>query len=82
MQFMHRNRSRMHTRIHVRGFDGDASLLFVLAGVRDAIADPAYRYDPSLAHERVGERGLAVVHVRNYGHVADVAALIHDGADL
>ena len=38
------------SRIHVRGFDGDASLLFILAGVRDAIADPAYRYDPSLAH--------------------------------
>jgi hypothetical protein len=35
-----------------------------------------------LAHERVRQRGRAVVHVRNHGHVADVGRQVHDGAHL
>ena len=38
--------------------------------------------DAGLSQEGVGEGGLAVVHVGDHGHVADVVLAVHDPADL
>ena len=40
------------------------------------------RDDPGRGQERVGERGLAVVHVGDDAHVAQVAAGRHERAEL
>ena len=66
-----------------RGLDGDASLLLVLASVREAcLSSPTPSNDASFADQGVRQRGLAVVHVGDHGHVADVGPLVHDGTDL
>ena len=66
-----------------RRLDGDAALLLVLARVGEAgLASLGRGDDARLAHERVGERRLAVVDVRNHGHVADVLLLVHERTDL
>ena len=68
---------------HSRRLDGDAALLLVLAGVREAcLARLRTRDDARLADERVGQRRLAVVDVRDHGHVANVLLLVHDRSDL
>lgn len=67
----------------LRGFDGDAALLFIFARVSEAGLSGAGRGDdPSLGHQRVGQRRFPVVHVRDHGHVTDVGLLVHDGTDL
>lgn len=61
------------------GLDGDAPVLLVLASVREAgLASVLGGDDTCLGHQGVGQRGLAVVHVRDHGHVPDVVLLVHD----
>ena len=68
---------------HSRGLDGDATLLFVLPGVRDPRLSGLGRGDDAgLGDERVRQGGLSVINVRDDGHVADVVLLVHDRPDL
>lgn len=61
------------------GLDGDAPVLLVLASVRETgLASVLGGDDACLRHQGVGQRGLAVVHVRDHGHVPDVVLLVHD----
>ena len=49
-----------------RGFNGDTSFLFVLARIGEtSFSSPFRGDDSSLAHQRVRQRGLAVINVRN-----------------
>ncbi len=65
-----------------RGFDCDASLLLVGARVREAhVARLRLGDDARLADERVGQRALPVVDVRDHRHVADVVLPVLDRAD-
>ncbi len=67
----------------LRGFDGDAALLLVFARVSEAgLSGAGGSDDSSLGHQRVGQRRLPVVHVRDHRHVTDVGLLVHDGTDL
>lgn len=68
---------------HLRGLDSDAAFLLILTSVSEArLPGPRGGDDARLAHEGVGERGLAVVHVSDDRHVSDVGFLVHDGTDL
>ena len=68
---------------HVRRLDGDASLLLVFTSVSEPrLPGSRPSDDPRLANQRVGQRGLPVIHVGNDGHVADVGPFVHDGTDL
>lgn len=65
------------------GLDGDAAFLLILAGVREAsLASVLGGDDARLGDQRIGQRGLAVVHVRDHGHVPDVVLLVHDLTEL
>lgn len=67
----------------LRGLDGDAALLLVLAGVGEpGLAGLGAGYDSGLRDQRVGQRRLAVVDVGDDGHVADVPLLVHHAPDL
>lgn len=67
----------------LRRLDGDAALLLVLAGVGEAgLTGLGTGDDTGLGHERIGQRRLAVVDVRDDGHVADVPLLVHHGTDF
>lgn len=71
------------SRSHLRGFYGDAALLLIFARVCEAgLSSPGRGNDPRLGHQRVGQRGLPVVHVGYHRHVPDVGLLVHDGTDL
>ena len=68
----------VYTGRHLRGLDGDTSLLFVLPGVSGpGLSGLGGGDDTSLGHQRVCQGGLAVVHVGNHGHVSDVPLLVH-----
>ena len=68
---------------HLRGLDGDASLLLVLPGVSGpGLTSLVGGDDTGLGHEGVGQGGLAVVHVGNHGHVPDVPLLVHTFSHL
>ena len=74
-----------HLEVHGDGggLDGDAALLLVLAGVGGPrLAGLGRGDDAGLGQERVRQGGLAVVHVGDHGHVADVVLLVHDPTDL
>ncbi len=65
---------------HTRGLDGNATLSLIRAVVGEARgAGLACGDNASLLDEGVRQRGLAVVHVRNHGHVTDVRVVVHDG---
>ena len=65
------------------GLDGDPAVLLVLPGVQQALVPGLlYRDDPGGRDQGVGEGGLAVVDVRDDGHVADLGGAVHDVADL
>merc|ERR1711968_55277 len=65
------------------GLDGDAAVLLVLAGVRETgVASGGRGNDTGALHEGVGKGGLAVVHVSDHGHGADVLLEVHDAAHL
>lgn len=65
------------------GLDGDAAVLLVLPGVGEAgLSRVLGGDDACLRHERVSQRGLAVVYVRDHGHVPDVVLLVHDLTEL
>ena len=69
--------------MYLRGLDGDSALLFILTGVRGAFATSlSSGDDSSLAQQGVGQSSLAVIHMGDHRHVADVAALVHDSAQL
>ena len=74
------------TRRHVecaRGLDANAAFLLVVARVRVArLAGLLVGDDARLADERVAQRTLAVVQVRDHRHVPDVALLVHHAADM
>mmetsp|Transcript_57563 Transcript_57563/g.174050 ORF Transcript_57563/g.174050 Transcript_57563/m.174050 type:complete len:960 (+) Transcript_57563:128-3007(+) len=68
---------------HAGALDRHAALLLVRARVREARVARLLRGDDArLADEGVREGRLAVVHVRDDAHGADLVRLIHDGADL
>ena len=68
----------VYTGRHLRGLDGDTSLLLVLPGVSGpGLSGLGGGDDTSLGHQRVCQGGLAVVHVGNHGHVPDVPLLVH-----
>jgi hypothetical protein len=68
---------------HLRGLDGDAAFLLILAGVCESgFACLCASNDTGLRHERVCQCGLSVVYVRNDGHVADVPLFVHHDANL
>ena len=55
---------------HLRRLDGDATLLFILASIRDSRFSSFSRCDDAgLGHQRVGQGGLAVIDVGDDGHV-------------
>ena len=57
--------------------------MFVLPRVSDScLTGLGGSNDASLGNERVGQGGLAVIDVRDDGHVPDVVLLVHDRADL
>ena len=63
--------------------NGDASLLFISSCVCEArIACGFCRDNSCLANQRVGQSGLAVIHMRNDTHGADVIRLVHDLSHL
>ena len=69
--------------MYSRGLDGDAALLLVLTSVgKPRFSGSRPGDDACLAHQRIREGRLAVVHVSNDGHVADVGPLVHDSTDL
>lgn len=68
---------------YLRGFDGDAPLLFVFAGVGEPGVTRSRRGDDAgLGHQRVGQGGLAVIHVGDHRHIPDVGLFVHDLPDL
>lgn len=68
---------------HSRWFDGDAALLLVFASVCEAhLSGLGWSYDPRFGHQRVGQSGLAMIHVGDHRYVSDVGLLVHDGPDL
>mmetsp|Transcript_45157 Transcript_45157/g.74867 ORF Transcript_45157/g.74867 Transcript_45157/m.74867 type:complete len:370 (+) Transcript_45157:1785-2894(+) len=68
---------------HRRGFDGNGTRLLVVSRVHEAgLALARISYDPRLANKRIGQRRLAVVHMRNHRDVANVILAIHHAADL
>lgn len=63
--------------------DGDTTLLLVGTSIRGAsLTSLAGENNTGLGEERVGQSGLAVINVRNDGHVAHVSGLVHQGTDL
>lgn len=68
---------------NLRGFDGDASLLLVLAGVGEAgFACLGAGNNSGLGDQGVGQRRFSVIDVRDDRHVTDVPLLVHHGADF
>ena len=68
---------------YIRGLDGDAADLLVLARVGGPLAARLLdRHEAGLAEQRVGERRLAVVDVRDHRHVAHVVLPRHEHAAL
>mmetsp|Transcript_129269 Transcript_129269/g.402054 ORF Transcript_129269/g.402054 Transcript_129269/m.402054 type:complete len:221 (-) Transcript_129269:31-693(-) len=68
---------------HAGALDGHTALLLVGTRVGEAcVAGLLGRDDAGLADERVRERRLPVVDVRNDAHRPDVVGLVHDRADL
>mmetsp|Transcript_104771 Transcript_104771/g.301505 ORF Transcript_104771/g.301505 Transcript_104771/m.301505 type:complete len:435 (-) Transcript_104771:52-1356(-) len=68
---------------HAGAFDRHATLLLVRAGVCEAgVARLLRRNDARLADQRVSQRGLAVIDVRDNAHGTDVFRLVHDRPDL
>ena len=66
-----------------RGLDGDATFLFVRSGIRrPSLTGLAGRDNTGLGQQGVGQSGLAVVDVRNDGHVAHVRGLVCDGVSI
>ena len=62
----------------VLGEDRDAPLALEVIGVEDALALELGGAElPALAQHRIDERRLAVIDVRNNGHVSDVFASLH-----
>lgn len=67
----------------VRRLDADATLLFVVARVREArLARLLVGDDARLTDERVTERTLAVVQMSDHRHVSYIILLVHDAADV
>ena len=55
---------------HLRRLDGDATLLLILASIRDSRFSSFSRCDDAgLRHQRVGQGGLAMIDVGDDGHV-------------
>ncbi|GIX64180.1 uncharacterized protein BcabD6B2_36150 [Babesia caballi] len=68
---------------NTRGLDGDATLLLVRAGVGETRITGVFRGDNAgLGDKRIREGTLAVVDVRNHGHIPDVLGVTHDLTDL
>lgn len=68
---------------YLRRLDGDASVLLVFARIGEpGLTCLGSGDDASLGDERIGQRGLAMVHVGDYGHVADVPLLVHHRPDF
>lgn len=66
-----------------RGLDGDAAVLLILAGVSKARLTRVLGGDDAcLRYQGIGKGRLAVVHVRDHGHVAYVVLLVHDLTEL
>lgn len=66
-----------------RRLDGNATILFILACIGEpGLSGLGSRNNSSFGHERVGQSRLAVIHVGDYGHVADVPLLVHHRPDL
>ena len=67
----------------LRRFDGDTSLLLVLSRVCDtSFTGLGASNDTGFRDQGIGQSGLAVIDVRNNGHVADVVLFVHNGTDL
>ncbi len=63
---------------HLRGLDGDTSLLLILPCVGGpGLASLGSGDNSRLRHQGVREGGLAVIHVGDHGHVPDVFLLVH-----
>ena len=68
---------------HLRGLDGDASLLLVLPGIGGpGLASLVGGNDTGLGQQRVRQSRFAVVDVSNNTHVTNVMLLVHDPTDL
>lgn len=66
-----------------RRLDGDTSVLFILAGVSEAgLTGAGPGDDTGLRDQRIRQRRLAVVDVRNDGHISDVLLLVHHPPNL
>lgn len=69
--------------MNLRRLDGDASVLFVLAGVGETgLARAGTGYDTGLRDQGIRQRRLPVVDVGYDGHVADIPLLVHHPTDL
>ena len=66
-------RTKLVVQRDARGLDGDAAVLLVLARVRQAHVSGSLDGDNAgSSNQRVGQRGFAVVHMRNHCHVANL----------
>lgn len=69
--------------VHLRGLDGDAPVLLILAGVCEAGFSGLGAGDNSgLRDQGIRQGRLAVVNVSDDGHVTDVPLLVHHATDL
>ena len=68
---------------HARALDGHPALLLILPPLHEAgIAGRLARDDAGSGEQRVGQGGLAVVHMCDDAHRADAVRLVHDGPHL
>ena len=66
-----------------RRLDGNTSLLFVFTCVcKSRLSRSLGGNDANLTDKGIGECRLAVIHVSDHTHVADVSPLVHDLTDL
>ena len=74
--------AKIHS-LHLRGFDGNTSFLFVFSGIcGSGLSSLCGSNNTSLGQQGIGQRGLAVVNVSNHGHVPDIVFPVHDATDL
>lgn len=67
----------------LRRLDGNATLLLILAGVGEtSLTGLGTGNNTSLGDQGVSQGGLAVIHVSDDGHVADVTLLVHQATDF
>ena len=60
------------------GLDGDAALALKVHGIKDLLLHLAHGQRPGQLQQAVGQRGFAMVDVRDDREVADVGG-VHDG---